>query len=92
MTTSTRGDASVVTERDEELAALARARPRTLRARPSSATSPETGSCVCGEIVSVLPLARSHGVAAFEGPQRGGLRAGRGGRPAHLLLREFPRP
>jgi ArsR family transcriptional regulator len=27
--------------------------------RPSSATSPETGSCVCGEIVSVLPLAQA---------------------------------
>ena len=58
MTTSTRTHSSVVTERDEELAALARALSHPARAAIVRHLA-ETGSCLCGEIVSVLPLAQA---------------------------------
>ena len=50
--------ASVITEADEELAALARAlsHPARVAIVRHLAT---TGTCVCGEIVSVLPLAQA---------------------------------
>jgi ArsR family transcriptional regulator len=50
--------ASVITETDEELAALARAlsHPARVAIVRHLAT---TGMCVCGEIVSVLPLAQA---------------------------------
>jgi len=58
MTSTTRTDASVITERDEELAALARALSHPARVAIVRHLA-ETGSCVCGEIVSVLPLAQA---------------------------------
>ena len=58
MTGTTRTDVSVVTELDGELAALARALSHPARVAIVRHLA-ETGSCVCGEIVSVLPLAQA---------------------------------
>ena len=58
MTEPTRTDASVVTDHDEELAALARALSHPARVAIVRHLS-ESGTCVCGEIVSVLPLAQA---------------------------------
>ena len=49
---------SVITDQDEELAALARALSHPARAAIVRHLA-STGSCVCGEIVSVLPLAQA---------------------------------
>lgn|SRR5512134_2135305 len=58
MSTETRADVSVITEPDEQLAALARAlsHPARVAIVRHLATS---GECVCGQIVSVLPLAQA---------------------------------
>jgi ArsR family transcriptional regulator len=56
--TTSRTDVSVVTERDEELAALARALSHPARVAIVRHLA-ERGTCVCGEIVSVLPLAQA---------------------------------
>lgn len=58
MTTQTRTDASVVTGKDEELAALARALSHPARVAIVRYLA-TTGTCVCGQIVSVLPLAQA---------------------------------
>ena len=58
MTGTTRTDVSVVTELDEELAAMARALSHPARVAIVRHLA-EYGSCVCGEIVSVLPLAQA---------------------------------
>ena len=58
MSATTRTDVSVVTELDEELAALARALSHPARVAIVRHLS-ERGTCVCGEIVSVLPLAQA---------------------------------
>lgn len=50
--------ASVVTPRDEELASLARALAHPARVAILRHLA-ATGACVCGEIVSVLPLAQA---------------------------------
>lgn len=56
--TSARPDASVVTEQDEQLAALARALSHPARVAIVRHLA-ERGTCICGEIVSVLPLAQA---------------------------------
>ena len=58
MTTTQRSDASVVTDRDEELAALARALSHPARVAIVRHLTAR-GTCVCGEIVNVLPLAQA---------------------------------
>ncbi len=58
MTETSKTDTSGVTERDEELAALARALSHPARVAIVRHLA-ETGSCVCGEIVSLLPLAQA---------------------------------
>ena len=55
---TTRTDVSVVTELDEELAALARALSHPARVAIVRHLA-ATGTCVCGEIVNVLPLAQA---------------------------------
>ena len=57
-TTSSGPRVSVVTPRDEELAALARAIGHPARVAILRHLA-ATGTCVCGEIVSVLPLAQA---------------------------------
>ncbi len=56
--TSSRPDSSVVTDQDEELAALARALSHPARVAIVRHLA-ERGTCICGEIVSVLPLAQA---------------------------------
>ena len=58
MTQPTRTDVSVVTDRDEELAELARALSHPARVAIVRHLA-ATGTCVCGEIVNVLPLAQA---------------------------------
>lgn len=55
---TTRTDISVVTEADEQLAALARALSHPARVAIVRHLA-STGTCVCGEIVSLLPLAQA---------------------------------
>jgi ArsR family transcriptional regulator len=58
MTTTQRTDVSVVTRRDEELARLARALSHPARVAIVRHLATR-GTCVCGEIVNVLPLAQA---------------------------------
>ena len=58
MTQPTRTDVSVVTEQDEALASLARALSHPARVAIVRHLS-QSGACVCGEIVNVLPLAQA---------------------------------
>ena len=58
MSTSARTHVSVLTARDEELAALARALAHPARVAIVRHLA-ESGTCVCGEIVNVLPLAQA---------------------------------
>ena len=56
--TTTRTNVHLVTERDEELAALARALSHPARVAIVRHLA-ERGTCICGEIVSLLPLAQA---------------------------------
>ena len=58
MTTSNQTEASLVTKRDEELAALARALSHPARVAIVRHLATR-GTCVCGQIVDVLPLAQA---------------------------------
>lgn len=58
MTPATRTEPNVITERDEELAALARALAHPARVAIVRHLA-RRGTCVCGEIVDVLPLAQA---------------------------------
>ena len=56
--TTTRTNGHLITKRDEELAALARALSHPARVAIVRHLA-ERGTCICGEIVSVLPLAQA---------------------------------
>jgi len=58
VTPSPHVEASVITEPDEQLAALARALAHPARVAIVRYLA-TTGTCVCGQIVSVLPLAQA---------------------------------
>jgi ArsR family transcriptional regulator len=58
VTEPTQADISVITERDEELAALARALSHPARVAIVRHLA-SVGTCMCGQIVSVLPLAQA---------------------------------
>ena len=58
MTPPARTDAGVVTEKDEQLAELARALSHPARVAIVRYLA-ERGTCVCGQIVDVLPLAQA---------------------------------
>ena len=55
---TTQPDASVITEQDEQLAALARALAHPARVAIVRHLA-ATGVCMCGQIVDVLPLAQA---------------------------------
>ena len=58
MSATARTDVSVVTQQDEELATLARALSHPARVAIVRYLA-EAGTCMCGQIVSVLPLAQA---------------------------------
>ena len=58
MPDATEARVSVITDQDEDLAALARALSHPARAAIVRHLA-STGACICGEIVSVLPLAQA---------------------------------
>ncbi len=58
MTNPTPTDVSVITERDTELAVLARALSHPARVAIVRHLA-SMGTCICGEIVNVLPLAQA---------------------------------
>ena len=58
MTTPPRTEVSVVTEKDEQLAELARALSHPARVAIVRYLA-ERGTCVCGQIVDALPLAQA---------------------------------
>ncbi len=58
MSAPTRTDASLITEQDEQLAALARALAHPARVAIVRHLA-ASGVCVCGQIVDVLPLAQA---------------------------------
>ncbi len=58
MANPTATDVSVITERDEELAVLARALSHPARVAIVRHLA-SMGTCICGEIVNVLPLAQA---------------------------------